>query len=99
MGRALLDKVWDTHLIGRRVDGRDLIFVDRHILHELHAPHAFKKLKAVGRKVRRADLTFSTLDHMLASRPGRDENTNPEERTNIFMLPLSILPYLDSSRK
>jgi 3-isopropylmalate/(R)-2-methylmalate dehydratase large subunit len=87
MGRALLDKVWDAHLIGRRMDGRDLIFVDRHILHELHAPHAFKKLKATGRMVRRPDLTFSALDHTPASQPGRDENTNPQGK-----------PFIDAMR-
>jgi len=77
MGRSLFDKIWDAHYVGARMDGRDLLFIDRHILHELHAPHAFKKLKAAGRKVRRPDLTFAALDHTPSSAPGRDENTNP----------------------
>ena len=77
MGRSLFDKIWDAHYVGTRMDGRDLLFIDRHILHELHAPHAFKKLKAAGRKVRRPDLTFAALDHTPSSAPGRDENTNP----------------------
>ncbi len=71
MGGTLFDKIWDAHVVGRRVDGRDLLYIDRHVLHELHAPHAFKKLKAAGRKVRRPDLTFSALDHTPASKPGR----------------------------
>ncbi len=83
MGGTLFDKIWDAHVVGRRVDGRDLLYIDRHVLHELHAPHAFKKLKAAGRKVRRPDLTFSALDHTPASKPGRDEFTNPDGKAFI----------------
>ncbi len=75
---TLFDKIWEAHVVARRADGRDLIYVDRHILHELHAPHAFRKLEAAGRNVRRPDLTFSALDHTPSSNPGRDENTNRE---------------------
>jgi 3-isopropylmalate/(R)-2-methylmalate dehydratase large subunit len=69
MGATLFDKIWDAHVVGRRADGRDLIYIDRHILHELHAPHAFGKLKAAGRRVRRPDLTFSALDHTPSAKP------------------------------
>ena len=65
-------------MAGRRLDGRDLLYMDRHVLHELHAPHAFERLEATGRPVRRPDLTFAVQDHTVASRPGRDETTNPE---------------------
>jgi len=41
--RTLFDKIWDCHLVTRRADGRDLIYIDRHVLHELHAPHAFDR--------------------------------------------------------
>jgi 3-isopropylmalate/(R)-2-methylmalate dehydratase large subunit len=77
-GRTMLDKIWDAHFVARRLDGREMIYVDRHVLHELHAPHAFEKLDAAGRSVRRADLTFSMLDHTVATKPGRDETTNPD---------------------
>lgn len=75
---TLFDKIWDAHVAARRLDGRDLVYIDRHVLHELHAPHAFKKLQKAGRAVRRPDLTFSALDHTPSSRPGRDETTNAE---------------------
>lgn len=74
----MLDKIWDAHFVAQRLDGRDLIYVDRHVLHELHAPHAFEKLESAGRSVRRADLTFSVQDHTVATKPGRDETTNPD---------------------
>ena len=83
MGATLFDKIWDAHVVGQRADGRDLVYIDRHVLHELHAPHAFKKLKAAGRRVRRPDLTFSALDHTPSAQPGRTETTNPEGKAFI----------------
>ena len=44
MPQTLFDKIWDAHRVARRADGRDLIYIDRHVLHELHAPHAFEQL-------------------------------------------------------
>ena len=77
MPRTLFDKIWDSHLVARRSDGRELIYIDRHVLHELHAPHAFEQLERENRPVRRPDLTFSMQDHTVATRPGRDDATNP----------------------
>ena len=78
MPQTLFDKIWDSHLVARRADGRDLIYIDRHVLHELHGPHAFEKLAKANRGVRRPDLTFSMQDHTIATKPGRDDTTNPE---------------------
>ena len=80
MPQTLFDKIWNAHEVGKRVDGRTLLYMDRHVLHELHAPHAFKKLEAAGRRVRRPDLTFSAMDHTPSSKPGPDRtnaNTAP----------------------
>ena len=77
MPQTLFDKIWDSHLVARRADGRDLIYIDRHVLHELHAPHAFEQLEKQHRRVRRPDLTFSMQDHTVATKPGRDDTTNP----------------------
>ena len=76
--RTMFDRIWDAHYVATRIDGRDLVYIDRHILHDLHAPHAFEKLAAATRAVRRPDLTFSMQDHTVATKPGRDENTNPD---------------------
>jgi 3-isopropylmalate/(R)-2-methylmalate dehydratase large subunit len=78
MAQTLLDKIWDAHRVARRADGRDLVYIDRHVLHELHAPHAFRKLARSHRSVRRADLTFAVQDHTVPSKPGRDDLTQPE---------------------
>src|SRR5580700_9746084 len=77
MPRTLFDKIWDFHLVGQRADGRDLIYIDRHVLHELHAHHGFAHLAKQSRPVHRADLTFAVQDHTVATKPGRDDNTNP----------------------
>src|SRR6185437_8305410 len=77
MPQTLFDKIWAAHLVTRRADGRDLIYIDRNVLHELHAPHALDRLEATGRAVRRPDLTVAVQDHTIASQPGRDDTTNP----------------------
>src|SRR5579871_1008055 len=78
MPHTLFDKIWQSHLVACRADGRDLIYVDRHLTHDLHTPHALAQLEKTSRPVRRPDLTFTTMDHTPASRPGRDDATNPE---------------------
>lgn len=70
MASTLFDKIWERHCIGQRADGRDLLYMDRHVVHELHAPHAFKALEAGGRTVRRPDLTVVVPDHTVPTRPG-----------------------------
>src|ERR1700704_4601600 len=78
MPQTLFEKIWDAHLVARRMDGRDLIYIDRHVLHELHAPHAFESLEKQQRPVRRPDLTFSMQDHTVPPNPGRTAPPTPE---------------------
>src|SRR5687767_13923844 len=61
--KTLLDKVWDAHVVRELADGRTLIYIDRHLVHEVTSPQAFEGLRLAGRRVRRPDLTFATLDH------------------------------------
>ena len=75
MPQTLFDKIWQTHLVARRADGRELIYIDRHVLHDLHAPHGYEQLEKQNRPVRRADLTFAALDHTVATKPGRVDST------------------------
>ena len=70
MGKTLLDKIWDTHVVAQRADGRDLIYIDRHVVHELHGPHALKHIEEKHRRVRRPDLTVAVQDHTVPTRPG-----------------------------
>ncbi|MEO8679208.1 MAG: 3-isopropylmalate dehydratase large subunit [Vicinamibacterales bacterium] len=61
--RTLFDKVWDAHVVRVLDDGRSLIYVDRHLVHEVTSPQAFEGLRMTHRPVRRPDLTFATVDH------------------------------------
>ena len=63
--KTLYEKIWDAHVIERRDDGTCLIYIDRHLVHEVTSPQAFEGLRAAGRKVRRPDLTLAVPDHNL----------------------------------
>ena len=63
--RTLYEKIWDAHVVDRREDGTCLIFIDRHLVHEVTSPQAFESLRLAGRKVRRPDLTLAVPDHNL----------------------------------
>jgi len=75
--KTLFDKIWEFHRVGERADGRELIYIDRHVLHELHAHHGFAHLEKHQRPVHRPDLTFAVQDHTVATKPGRTDDTNP----------------------
>jgi 3-isopropylmalate/(R)-2-methylmalate dehydratase large subunit len=63
--RTLYEKIWDQHVIEQRPDGTCLIFIDRHLVHEVTSPQAFEALRLTGRKVRRPELTLAVPDHNL----------------------------------
>ena len=70
--RTLYDKIWDAHVVETRDDGTSLIYIDRHLVHEVTSPQAFEGLRAAGRTVRRPDLTLAVPDHNLPTTPRRD---------------------------
>ena len=61
--KTLYDKIWDAHLVKQREDGTALIYIDRHLIHEVTSPQAFEGLRLAGRKPWRADANFATPDH------------------------------------
>jgi 3-isopropylmalate/(R)-2-methylmalate dehydratase large subunit len=61
--KTLFDKVWDSHVVTELPGGGALLYIDRHLVHEVTSPQAFDGLREHGRKVRRPDLTFATVDH------------------------------------
>ena len=62
-GKTLYDKLWEDHEVTRRDDGSSLIYIDRHLLHEVTSPQAFEGLKLAGRKPWRLDANVATPDH------------------------------------
>ncbi len=70
--RTLYEKIWDAHVVDLRADGTALIFIDRHLVHEVTSPQAFEGLRLAGRTVRRPDLTLAVPDHNLPTTPRLD---------------------------
>src|SRR3546814_6677942 len=60
---TLYEKIWNAHIVNRRDDGTCLIYIDRHLVHEVTSPQAFEGLRQNGRKVRRPELTLAVADH------------------------------------
>jgi 3-isopropylmalate/(R)-2-methylmalate dehydratase large subunit len=61
--QTLYDKIWDAHLVDQQDDGTCLLYIDRHLVHEVTSPQAFEGLRMTGRKVRRPDATLAVADH------------------------------------
>src|ERR1700760_3309292 len=74
---TLYEKIWNAHVVERRDDGTCLIYIDRHLVHEVTSPQAFEGLRAAGRMVRRPDLTLAVPDHNLPTSPRRDAEGRP----------------------
>ena len=74
--RTLYDKIWDSHVVAEREDGTALLYIDRHLIHEVTSPQAFEALRRAGRAVRRPDLTLAVPDHVIATTLGR--GTTPQ---------------------
>src|SRR6478736_3971853 len=67
---TLFRKIWDAHVVSDDADGRSLLYVDLHLVHEVTSPQAFEALRTAGRLVRRPDLTVATMDHNVPTTPG-----------------------------
>ena len=63
MSKTLFEKIWDSHVVVEKEDGPSLLYIDRHLVHEVTSPQAFEGLRINHRKVRRPDLTIATMDH------------------------------------
>jgi len=61
--RTLFEKIWQSHVVHEETNRPSLIWIDRHLIHEVTSPQAFEGLRIAGRRVRRPDLTFATADH------------------------------------
>ncbi len=70
--RTLYEKIWAAHIVEDRDDGTSLVYIDRHLVHEVTSPQAFEALRLTGRTVRRPDLTLAVPDHNLPTTARRD---------------------------
>jgi 3-isopropylmalate/(R)-2-methylmalate dehydratase large subunit len=76
--RTLFEKIWDSHVVHRQEDGTCVLYIDRHLVHEVTSPQAFEGLRTTGRKVRRPDATLAVADHNVPT-TDRTEGIKEEE--------------------
>lgn len=103
---TLYEKIWADHVVERRDDGTCLIYIDRHLVHEVTSPQAFAGLRANGRPVRRPDLTLAVPDHNLPTTPRVDAAgrplpiADPESANQLATLRVNVaefgVPYIDA---
>src|SRR3974390_1736136 len=84
--RTLYDKIWDDHLVDEQPDGTCLIYIDRHLVHEVPSPQAFEGLRMSGRKVRAPEKTLLVVDHNVPTTDRHLPNPDPESATQIAYL-------------
>ena len=105
--RTLYEKIWDDHVVDRRPDGTCIVYIDRHLVHEVTSPQAFEGLRREGRAVRRPDLTLAVPDHNLptTARVGADGKrlpiADPESAQQLAMLESNVaafgVPYIGAT--
>jgi len=83
MAKTLYDKIWETHLVDQQSDGTCLIYVDRHLIHEVTSPQAFEGLRMAKRPVRRPDATLAVPDHNVPTTPERKQGIIKDETARI----------------
>ena len=84
--RTLYQKIWDDHVVHQRDDGTALIWIDRHLIHEVTTPQAFEALRLAGRAVRRPDLTLAVPDHNVPTNHRFEPIADPESATQVAAL-------------
>src|SRR5437868_13714874 len=83
---TLFAKIWDQHVIREVEDGVFLLHIDRHLVHECTSGAAFAGLERAGRKVHSPHLTYSVVDHILSTAPGRNGDTYEGGREFVHLL-------------
>ena len=82
-GKTLYDKIWDAHLAHEAEDGTCLLYIDRHLVHEVTSPQAFEGLRMAGRKVRAPEKTIAVPDHNVPTTAGRENPDQMPEESRI----------------
>jgi 3-isopropylmalate/(R)-2-methylmalate dehydratase large subunit len=85
-GRTLYDKIWDAHLVHEAPGEASVIYIDRHLVHEVTSPQAFEGLRNAGRNVRRPDLTLAVADHNVPTTDRSKGIADPESATQVATL-------------
>src|SRR6056300_1801854 len=84
--KTLYDKIWDAHLVTQRDDGTALIYIDRHLVHEVTSPQAFEGLRLTGRKPWRAEANLAVPDHNVPTTDRSEGISDPLSRLQVETL-------------
>src|SRR5499433_2382919 len=91
--RTLFDKIWDAHLVDRQPDGTCLLYIDRHLVHEVTSPQAFEGLRMAKRTVRRPDATVAVADHNVPTTDRSRGIEEPESRLQVETLEKNVKEF------
>ena len=91
--RTLYDKIWDDHLVQQSPDGSCLIYIDRHLVHEVTSPQAFEGLRAAGRKLRAPQKTLAVVDHNVPTTDRSLPIVDPESRAQVEQLAVNAREF------
>ncbi len=86
MAKTLYDKIWDAHLVNETPGESPVLYIDRHLVHEVTSPQAFEGLRHAGRKVRRPEATLAVPDHNVPTIGRSMGNSDPESRIQVATL-------------
>jgi 3-isopropylmalate/(R)-2-methylmalate dehydratase large subunit len=91
--RTLFEKIWDAHVVHRQEDGTCVLYIDRHLVHEVTSPQAFEGLRMAGRPVRRPDATIAVADHNTPTTDFSQGIEDPESRTQVETLEKNVVDF------
>ena len=91
--RTLFDKVWDAHVVEQLPDGTCVLYIDRHLVHEVTSPQAFEGLRMAGRKVRRPDATIAVADHNIPTMGRANGIQEEDSRIQVETLERNVVEF------
>ncbi|HUZ62492.1 MAG TPA: 3-isopropylmalate dehydratase large subunit [Acetobacteraceae bacterium] len=91
--RTLFDKIWDSHVVDRLEDGTCVLYIDRHLVHEVTSPQAFEGLRLAGRSVRRPEATIAVADHNVPTSDRSIPIAEPESRLQVDTLEENVAAF------
>lgn len=90
---TLFDKIWDAHVVDRLEDGTAILYIDRHLVHEVTSPQAFEGLRLSGRRVRRPDATIAVVDHNVPTSDRTQPIAEPQSRLQVETLERNVAEF------
>ena len=91
--KTLVDKIWDSHVVKQLEDGTAILYIDRHLVHEVTSPQAFEGLRLAGRRLRRPDATIAVADHNIPTTDRRAGIQEEDSRIQVETLERNVVEF------